>query len=113
MSISGTTRIVGIFGNTSSTAIERRQGYEAAMRRHGLDPYFIAGLILAVMAIESGFNPFAQSAVGAQGLMQVMTGVHSDKYDHFGGRLAAFDPLTNLLNIIGRRDGARSVISIG
>ncbi|MBE7941964.1 MULTISPECIES: lytic transglycosylase domain-containing protein [Ramlibacter] len=53
-------------------------------------------LILAVMAIESGFNPFAQSAVGAQGLMQVMTGVHKDKYENFGGKLAAFDPLTNL-----------------
>lgn len=53
-------------------------------------------LILAVMAIESGFNPFAQSAVGAQGLMQVMTNVHSDKYQHFGGEYAAFDPLSNL-----------------
>ena len=53
-------------------------------------------LILAVMAVESGFNPFAQSAVGAQGLMQVMTGVHSDKYENFGGKLAAFDPVTNL-----------------
>jgi Transglycosylase SLT domain len=53
-------------------------------------------LILAVMAIESGFNPFAQSPVGAQGLMQVMTKVHHDKYENFGGKLAAFDPVTNL-----------------
>ncbi len=48
------------------------------------------------MAIESGFNPFAQSPVGAQGLMQVMTKIHHDKYENFGGKLAAFDPLTNL-----------------
>ena len=53
-------------------------------------------LILAIMAIESGFNPFAQSPVGAQGLMQVMTKIHQDKYENFGGKLAAFDPVTNL-----------------
>jgi Transglycosylase SLT domain len=53
-------------------------------------------LLLAIMAVESGFNPFAQSAVGAQGLMQVMTRVHDDKYEAFGGTHAAFDPVTNL-----------------
>ncbi len=53
-------------------------------------------LILAIMAIESGFNPFAQSPVGAQGLMQVMTKIHHDKYENFGGKFAAFDPVTNL-----------------
>ena len=60
--------------------------------RAGLDPT----LILAIMAIESSFNPFAQSPVGAQGLMQVMTKVHDDKYNQFGGVFAAFDPVTNL-----------------
>lgn len=53
-------------------------------------------LILAVMAIESRFNPYAQSPVGAQGLMQVLTRVHTEKYEDFGGKLAAFDPLSNL-----------------
>ncbi len=61
-------------------------------QRTQLDPT----LILAIMAVESSFNPFAQSAVGAQGLMQVMTRVHNDKYDAFGGRHAAFDPISNL-----------------
>ena len=60
--------------------------------RTKLDPT----LILAIMAIESGFNPFAQSAMGAQGLMQVMTKIHGDKYENFGGHLAAFDPMANL-----------------
>jgi hypothetical protein len=61
-------------------------------KRTKLDPT----LILAIMAVESSFNPFAQSHVGAQGLMQVMTRVHGDKYESAGGTLTAFDPVTNM-----------------
>jgi soluble lytic murein transglycosylase-like protein len=67
------------------------EAYDVGQRTK-LDPM----LILAVVAVESGFNPFAQSHVGAQGLMQVMTQVHSEKYQSFGGKFAAFDPLANL-----------------
>jgi Transglycosylase SLT domain len=64
----------------------------SAGQRAGVDPT----LILAIMAIESSFNPFAQSTVGAQGLMQVHTKVHDDKFVAFGGKRAAFDPISNL-----------------
>ncbi|WP_296227900.1 lytic transglycosylase domain-containing protein [Ralstonia sp. UBA689] len=58
----------------------------------GLDPL----LILGVMAIESSFNPFAESGMGAQGLMQVMTKVHQDKYEVMGGVGAALNPYANI-----------------
>jgi hypothetical protein len=58
----------------------------------GIKPH----LILAVMAIESNFHPYIQSPVGAQGLMQVMTDIHIKKYEKYGGKLTAFDPLTNM-----------------
>lgn len=61
-------------------------------REVGIDPL----LILGVIAIESSFNPYAESGVGAQGLMQVMTKVHSDKYEAVGGVAAALNPYANI-----------------
>lgn len=62
-------------------------------RKMDLDPQ----LLLAVIAIESRYNPYAESSMGAQGLMQVMTKVHKDKFAAFGeGPLAAVHPLANI-----------------
>jgi soluble lytic murein transglycosylase-like protein len=59
----------------------------AAAQRHGLDP----NLVLAVVAVESGFQPDAVSHKGAQGLMQLMPGTAKDL-----GVTDAMDPAQNL-----------------
>lgn len=59
----------------------------------GLDPL----LIIAVIAVESGFNPIAESVAGAKGLMQVIPKYHTDKLHQFGGEKAVFDPAANVV----------------
>lgn len=53
-------------------------------------------LILAVMAVESGFNPIAESPMGAQGLMQVIPRFHQDKLEAVSGNSSLLDPVVNI-----------------
>ncbi len=78
-----------IAGSASQMLVDA--AYESGQEAK-LDPL----LILAVMAIESRFNPFAESAVGAQGLMQVMAKLHHEKFSDHGGPSAALNPVANI-----------------
>jgi len=61
--------------------------------RAGLDPL----LVLAVIAVESRFNPIAESVMGAKGLMQIIPKYHRARLDELGGESALFDPESNIL----------------
>ena len=65
--------------------------YQAG-EQHRVDPL----LILAVMAIESRYNPVAESVVGARGLMQVIPKYHPEKLDAHGGEHLLLEPEVNI-----------------
>ncbi len=77
----------------ASDAIEQLVGEAYTVgQKANLDPL----LILAVMAIESRFNPIAESAYGAKGLMQVVPRFHADKLVAHGGDEALLEPSVNI-----------------
>jgi soluble lytic murein transglycosylase-like protein len=59
--------------------------------RYGVDPV----LIVSVIAVESRFNPVAQSDGGAMGLMQVIPRYHAEKFEA-ANQASVFDPHTNI-----------------
>ncbi len=60
--------------------------------KFAVDPY----VILAVIAIESSFNPLAESGAGALGLMQVMPLIHRKKFEKHGGFEKSLDVEVNI-----------------
>jgi soluble lytic murein transglycosylase-like protein len=79
----------------SREAIERfvRLAYMAGHSTR-IDPL----LIVAVMAVESNFNPLAESVMGAKGLMQIIPHYHEDKLRApHGGQANVLDPEVNIV----------------
>lgn len=64
----------------------------AVGRKYNIDPT----LLVAVIAVESSFNPIAESVAGAKGLMQIIPQFHLEKFAEFGGEQAVFEPRANI-----------------
>jgi soluble lytic murein transglycosylase-like protein len=77
---------------SQDVTLEFVQIAHAEAARVNLDPL----LIMAVIAVESRYNPIAESGVGAKGLMQIIPKFHGDKLAEFGGEKAVFDPESNI-----------------
>ena len=71
-------------------------GFVAAAYRAGAEWKVDPLLILAVVAVESRYNPVAESNVGAKGLMQVIPKFHGEKLLEHGGEAALLDPQVNI-----------------
>ncbi|TAK83925.1 MAG: lytic transglycosylase domain-containing protein [Betaproteobacteria bacterium] len=78
----------------AAEATERMvQAADRAATEVGLDPL----LVLAVISIESRFNPIAESSMGAKGLMQIIPKYHRARLDALGGEDSVLDPESNIL----------------
>ena len=75
-----------------ATGLAVYAAYRAA-QEVGLDPL----LVLAMISIESSFNPQAESSMGAKGLMQIIPRFHLAKLERHGGEEAVLDPESNIL----------------
>ena len=71
-------------------------GFVASAYRAGAQYSVDPLLVLAVISIESRYNPVAESVVGAKGLMQVIPKYHLEKLMDHGGEQALLEADVNI-----------------
>ena len=81
------------FGVSNEVVQELVRTAFKAGTQYGVDPL----LVVSIMAVESSFNPIAESSAGAKGLMQIIPKYHLEKFTEFGGEHTVFDPRVNIL----------------
>ena len=82
---------------------------QSSAQAAGIDPL----LVIAVIGVESSFNPLSESVVGAQGLMQVVGKFHPEKVNVENDHMALLDPITNIqVGVMVLRESIRRAGSV-
>jgi hypothetical protein len=95
-SIANQTAVSEYFANKYSLDRQKMDEYISNAVVVGKEVKIDPILLMAIMSIESNFNPNLRSSAGAEGLMQVMTAIHLDKYLPYGGASQAARPEVNI-----------------
>ena len=88
--------VAGFLAKRYRVAEEAAVRFVVAAYRAGAEERVDPLLILAVIAVESRFNPVAGSVYGARGLMQVIPKFHVEKVASLGGQDFLLEPDVNI-----------------
>lgn len=103
VSVSAATTLSSLQRNVADHVSRRHRVAKVAVEQYVTDIYAAASrykidplLMVALISVESAFNPTAESAWGAQGLTQVIPKYHPEKLAQFGPEATLLDPTTSI-----------------